>query len=58
MSAFVITIFVLHILSVGFSLSHLSKDQYPRIGTNKKSDDWMTLVISAAFAIWAGVLIF
>lgn len=58
MSAFVITIFVLHILSVGFSLSHLSKDQYPRIVTNKRQDDWITLLLSAAFAIWAGVLIF
>lgn len=58
MSAFIITIFVLHVVSIGLSMGHISKNQYPRIVTNTKNDDWMTLIISAAFAIWAGVLIF
>lgn len=58
MSAFVITIFILHVISVGSTMNHLGKNQYPRVVTNTRGEDYFTLIISAAFAIWAGVLIF
>lgn len=58
MTAFMITMFILHLLGTGISISDLTNKTYPYVKTKSKGEDVASLLVSLLFAIWAGVLIF
>jgi len=57
MTAFMITMSVLHLVSVGVNMNDLTNKSYPYVKTKDKSDDVISLMISLGFAIWAGMLL-
>lgn len=59
MTAFLITMFILHVLGVGCYLSEISTKTYPYTSKEKTlAGAWFSLLITLVFAVWAGVLLF
>jgi hypothetical protein len=58
MTAFLITIFILHILGVGGYLSEISTKTYPYTQKKTYGGAWFSLLVTLVFAVWAGVLLF
>ena len=57
MTAFMITMFVLHLLSTGGYMTELANKSFPYQQEKTYGGAWASLVISLGFAIWAGVLL-
>lgn len=57
MTAFMITMFVLHVLGAGMNMADLSTKQYPYVKEQTYGGTLFSLLITSAFAIWAGILI-
>lgn len=58
MTAFLITMFILHVLGVGCYISEISTKTYPYVQNKTYSDAWFSLLVTLVFAVWAGVLLF
>jgi len=51
MTAFIITMFVVHILGAGLELAKISNNTPPLL------ENWLSFIATSGFAIWAGVLL-
>jgi len=59
MTAFLITMFILHVLGVGCYLSEITTKTYPYTSKEKTlAGSWFSLLVTLVFAVWAGVLLF
>lgn len=59
MTAFLITMFILHVLGVGCYISEISTKTFPYVGQKKTlGGAYFSLLITLVFAVWAGVLLF
>jgi hypothetical protein len=58
MTAFLITMFIFHVLSVGCYLSEISTKTYPCTKEKTLVGAWFSLLITLIFAVWVGVLLF
>ena len=57
MTAFMITMFVLHLLSTGGYLTELANKSFPYQQEKTYGGAWVSFVVASALAIWAGVLL-
>jgi hypothetical protein len=58
MTAFIITMLVLHLINLGINMNDLTTRVYPYTKTRDKMDDVVSLLVCLGFAVWAGFLIF
>lgn len=59
MTAFLITMFILHVVGVGCYISEISFKKYPYTSQEKTLRGALfSLLITLVFAVWAGVLLF
>lgn len=58
MTAFLITMFILHVLGVGCYISELGTKTYPYVQNKTLGGACFSLLITLVFAVWAGVLLF
>lgn len=58
MTAFIITMLVLHLIGAGANMNDLTMRVYPYTKTRDKMDDVISLLVCLGFAVWAGFLIF
>lgn len=58
MTAFLITMFILHVVGVGCYISDIGSKTYPYTQNKTYGGAWFSLLITLVFAVWAGVLLF
>lgn len=59
MTAFLITMFILHVLGVGCKISEIGTKTYPYTSEEKTlGGAWFSLLVTLVFSVWAGVLLF
>lgn len=57
MTTFIVTILIIHILSIGINISELNTKTFPYTQEKTYLGVWVNIAIALGIAIWAGVLV-
>lgn len=57
MTTFVVTMLIIHILSIGINISELNNKTFPYKQEKTYLGAWVNLAIALGVAIWAGLLV-